>query len=93
MNLDQLGEEYFKAPKYSCFSIIFAAKKNDTEKIQKHKFNILSSNLSQTAFKVVCYLTKVFNSNEFIELGITDLIVFFDGAKHNVNKVKKKFIY
>jgi hypothetical protein len=35
----------------------------------------------------------VFNSNEFIELGITDLIVFFDGAKHNVNKVKKKFIY
>ena len=67
-NQRQESQEFYTAPKFMCLGFIVIVKKND--KLKYLKINLLSENLSQTAFKVVCSLKKLMDMNEFKSLDI-----------------------
>lgn len=84
MSARQESQEFFTGAKYMCFGIILISKKDG--KVVKHKFNIISEILSQTAYKVVCCLKKIMSTSTFKNLAIKKLIIFSDGAKHFQNQ-------
>lgn len=85
MKSRQVGQEWFTLPKFLCFGLVVVVRNEKNER-EDHNYIIVSENLSQTAFKVLCCMTKVFGTDSFKKLNLRKIDVNSDNAKHFENK-------
>lgn len=82
----ELGNDWFNKPQRTCFGAVLLYLDRNDQKLKKHPFDILSTNLSHNSLFTITAIEAVLGHEFFISQEFTSLSIWNDGGASLKNK-------